>query len=107
MILAGHLGRTKRELLESIDSHELTEWWEFYQRFPFGMEWDQAGEICAAVSAGKLKKEGGEPFGPVDFMPFKVKRKQRPQSEKEMEARLHQALLSVPKKKPEPKKKKK
>lgn len=71
------LGRTVGELLESIDSRELSEWAAFADVEPFGDDWRRSGEIAAILHNVHRKKES-PPVTAEDCMP--VKRQQRHQS---------------------------
>lgn len=85
--LALRLGRTVKELLDSIDSYELTEWMAFERLEPFSdLQADfRAGAICASIvnlhvpegrparlasdfmpTLAELKKQASPPVQPMD-----------------------------------------
>lgn len=59
------------ELLDTVDSKELTEWQIFDSLDPIGA-WrdDYANGIACALHANMNRKRGSKPFTPQDFMPF-------------------------------------
>ena len=62
---------TVGELLERIDSCELSEWMAFDGIEPIGA-WREdynSGMFCA-LFANSNRKKGSQPFKPQDFMPF-------------------------------------
>lgn len=64
------LGRTKRELLASIDSAELTEWAAFDLVEPFG---GKRGDFQAGIVAATIHNYSGHATkgkSPFDYMPF-------------------------------------
>jgi hypothetical protein len=69
MKLALALGKTRRELLASLDSAELTFWMAFDRVDPFGQERGdlRAGMIAANYSNWK-RSPNAERFKPSDFM---------------------------------------
>jgi hypothetical protein len=69
--LALALGCTVGELLDRMDSKELSEWIAFDQCEPIG-EWRgdyRTGMLCA-MTANMHRKPGGKAFDAKDFMPF-------------------------------------
>lgn len=85
---------TVRQLLESIDSRELSEWMAFYGLEPFGVEVDDlmhahVCQVLAAVNTGKGKEPKLDKF--LLFPDTPAKRKQSPE---EMHARLR-AMTAV------------
>jgi hypothetical protein len=52
------LGKTQRELLESVDSADLAEWWAYNQRWPLGDSWRQTARICRTImsASGNYKR---------------------------------------------------
>lgn len=75
MRLALALGRSHRELLETVDAAELAEWEAFDTICPFGDEWRQIARlgtvICTAWGAKNLEEEM--------LMPSYRKRQQSPE----------------------------
>lgn len=63
--LALALGRTVRELLDGLDSAELSEWLAYMQLEPLPDPWYQTGLMCAVMTRIWTK---GRPH-PQDFMP--------------------------------------
>jgi hypothetical protein len=65
------LGCTVAELLERLDSYELTEWMAYEALEPFGEERaDMRAGIIASTIANVNRGKGQKPFSPTDFMPF-------------------------------------
>ena len=46
-----------RELLEDVDSRELTEWWAFHRIHPLPDPWKQTARVCRTImaSSGRYK----------------------------------------------------
>lgn len=65
------MGCTVREMLDRIDSRELSEWMAFHNLEPFGDDWRRTGLTTAAVYNVNITK--GKRLGAEDFMPI-VKR---------------------------------
>lgn len=67
-VLARALSRTVRELLATIDAHELAEWEAVYAVEPWG---DTRGDLqtamLAAIVANQWRK--GSPARPIDYVP--------------------------------------
>lgn len=40
-----------KELLETVDSHELSEWFAYQQRWPLPNSWVQTARICRTIMA--------------------------------------------------------
>lgn len=61
---------TVRQLLQNLDSHELTEWAAYDLIEPFG-PWraDLRAGIVASTVANALRGKGGKSFKPEDFVP--------------------------------------
>ena len=71
------LGMTVRELLARIDSHELSEWIEYYKIDPFGnARSDLQSGIVAATIANANRAKNTQSYQPMDFMPLQEKPKQ-------------------------------
>ena len=71
------LGMTVRELLARIDSHELSEWIEYYKTDPFGnARSDLQSGIIAATIANVNRGKNTQSYQPSDFMPLQEKPKQ-------------------------------
>ena len=71
------LGMTVRELLARIDSHELSEWIEYYKTDPFGnARSDLQSGIVAATIANVNRGKNTQSYQPSDFMPLQEKPKQ-------------------------------
>lgn len=66
--LAGHLGKTVRQICEEMDSRELTEW-IIYDRYfePLGNQWRQSALMAAASVAPYCK---GRPPTVEELMPI-------------------------------------
>lgn len=80
--LAGHLGKTLKELGE-MELDEFREWWAYCRYVePFGREWHQAGTLAAAAIAPYCTR--GRVPKPEDFMPIETP----PQTMAEIEAEL-------------------
>ena len=80
--LALKLGKTVKELGDSLDVKEFAEWVAFWTCEPWGDDWRQTGSICcttALVNGNKFSK-------PEDFMPSA--RKKDWQTEEEMKEEL-------------------
>lgn len=62
---------TVRQLLEEIDSSELTEWIAYSVIEPFGPEADdyRAG-VMPALHANSNRRDGSKAFRPRDFFPW-------------------------------------
>jgi hypothetical protein len=83
--LALALGMTVAQLLRSIDSRELTEWFEYYRLEPFGEgRADLRAGIVASTTANVWRGKGSRPFLPKDFMPNFEPKKKKPQTADEM-----------------------
>ena len=70
--LALALGRTVEELLEGIDSAELTEWFAYYQVEPWGEEradWRSAMIARTMAEIHRDDKSRARPFQIDEFMP--------------------------------------
>ena len=83
--LALQLGRTVKELGDSLDCAEFAEWVAFWSIEPFGDLWRQTGSICcttALVNGNKFSK-------PEDFMPSARKQSQSPEE-------MQQELRKIP-----------
>ena len=83
--LALQLGRTVKELGDSLDCAEFAEWVAFWSIEPFGDLWRQTGSICcttALVNGNKFSK-------PEDFMPSARKQIQSPEE-------MQQQLRKIP-----------
>ncbi len=62
---------TVRELLERIDSRELTEWRAFYELEPFGCEKEDSRiGVIAATIANVFRAKRGKTYKVEDFMPL-------------------------------------
>ncbi len=67
---------TVRELLNRVDSKELTEWAAFFALEPWGAEVEdwRAGMVAATVAnANRDEKKRRKPYTPRDFMPQRIK----------------------------------
>lgn len=83
--LALKLGKTVKELGDSLDCAEFAEWVAFWSIEPFGDEYRQTGSICcttALVNGNKFSK-------PEDFMPSARKQIQSPEE-------MQQELRKIP-----------
>jgi flagellar basal body rod protein FlgC len=63
---------TVRELLQRVDSRELTEWMAFYKLEPWGAEIEdyRTGVVASTIAnANRDSKRKSKPFQPKDFMP--------------------------------------
>lgn len=89
MKLAMALHRTRRELLASIDSHELALWQAYDTIEPFGPWRDdlRAGTIASAALAPHMKKGKKRP-SPTDFIPKFTAEPRKRRSPKEIERKL-------------------
>jgi hypothetical protein len=74
MTLALCLGRTFRELVETMDAAEFDMWIEYNRRSPIGPKRGdlQAGIVAATIAnyAGKARKDGAPAATPLDYMPL-------------------------------------
>ncbi len=72
------LGRSVRELLETVDSQELSEWFAYQQRWPLGNGWQQTARICRTIMAasGNYKRVPDEDV----FIPAQKRPKQSHES---------------------------
>lgn len=89
MRLALALGRSVKELLETVDSQELSEWAAFDQIYPLPNPWLQTARICRTIMAasGNYKRVPDEDI----FIPSARK---KPQSQEQMMQEL--AKLMAP-----------
>lgn len=60
---------TVRELLERIESRELSEWQAYYQVEPFGQEREDIGHAITAATVANVFGGGKRTFGIADFLP--------------------------------------
>lgn len=67
---------TVKEMLERMDSRELSEWYAYDQRWPLPDPWQQTARLCRVVmmSSGNFKRN--EILDEIDFMPVAVKPEQ-------------------------------
>ena len=80
--LAGHLGKTLRELGD-MELDEFREWWAYCRYIePFGRDWHQTGTLAAASVAPYCSR--GRTPKPEDFIPIETP----PQTAEEMAAEL-------------------
>jgi hypothetical protein len=70
-LLAGHLGRTRRELLESLDAVELREWQAVYRLTRFGdVEAEKRiGELTSTIINYRPFGKGRRDFTAEDIFP--------------------------------------
>ena len=63
-----------KELLSSIDSEELAEWYAYHQRWPIDNGWQQTARICRTICAasGNFKRVPDE----KTFIPAALKERQ-------------------------------
>lgn len=87
-----------REMLDRIDSRELSEWTAFHNLEPFGDDWRRSGLTTAAVYNVNISK--GKRLGAEDFMPI-VKRVVR-SSGAFIKSAVGKMLKSKPKELPPP-----
>lgn len=89
MRLALALGRSVKELLNTVDSEELSEWAAFDQIYPLPNPWLQTARICRTIMAasGNYKRVPDEDI----FIPSARK---KPQSQEQMMQEL--AKLMAP-----------
>jgi len=81
--LALSLGMTVRQLLQSIDSHELSEWHAYYEIEHFGETWYQTGMIASTVANSvRDPKKKKKPYSPSDFMPIVSSNEEQDNTEK-------------------------
>jgi len=79
---------TVRELLQRIDSRELTEWQIYFGMEPWGTEVDdwRAGMVASTIAnVNRDPKKQKKPFEPKDFMPERVKEPAPEQSPEEQQ----------------------
>lgn len=90
MRLALALGRSVKELLETVDSEEIAEWYAFDQIYPLPNEWQQTARICRTImaSSGNFKRVPDEEV----FIPAARK---KPQTQEQMMAELSK-LVNLP-----------
>lgn len=86
---------TVREMLQRVDSHELSEWMAFYSIEPFGGEREdwRAGKIAATI-ANVHRRKGQRAFTPDDIIP-RIKPPgpiQTPEEQKQMLLGLFNAM---------------
>jgi len=84
--LALALGCTVAELLDRVDSHELTEWMAFDSIDPIG-HWrtDYGFGLLCALQANMHRQKGKQPLKPQDFMPFQPEDEQAKRDKMEKE----------------------
>jgi hypothetical protein len=90
---------TVGELLERIDSRELSEWQIYFDMEPFGEERAdlRAGIVAATIAnVNRDAKRRKKPFRPQDFMPSFGKRVERAEAPEEVpEMRRSRRLLAI------------
>jgi hypothetical protein len=89
MRLALALGRSVKELLNTVDSEEIAEWFAFDQMYPLPNAWLQTARICRTIMAasGNFKRVPDEDV----FIPSVRK---KPQTQEQMMQEL--AKLMAP-----------
>lgn len=89
--LALAIGCTVRELLQRIDSREISEWAAYYRINPWGQfRADLRMGIQAALFAN-ANSQKGKTFKPSDFMPF-IDQHTEPVSSEELKTRIVEAF---------------
>tara|TARA_Y100001973_G_C5143640_1_gene304229 strand:+ start:311 stop:574 length:264 start_codon:yes stop_codon:yes gene_type:complete len=85
---------TVRQLLDSLDSRELSEWIAFHTHIePIGeTRADLRTGIVASTLANVNRGKNRQPYKAVDFMPYLEK---KPQSQDEMKAKFFAAFKEV------------
>ena len=85
---------TVRELLERIDSRELTEWAVFFSLEPWGTEVEdwRAGLIAATIANSyRDPKRRRKPYEPSDFMPRRAVQAEVEEQSVEEQAQIMEA----------------
>lgn len=72
-MLCRMLGRTRREMMLTMDAAELEEHWADYLREPFGPE---RGDIQTALIRSTIQAAAGSSSDPQKLMPFPHQREQ-------------------------------
>ena len=67
------LGRTVQELLESVSSAELTEWYAYYAIEPFDAQRDdlRAAIVASTVANVAPRRKGSRTYKTEDFLPYR------------------------------------
>lgn len=85
MMLALKMGRTLEELGRTMSSQEFALWLELYEEDLWGemADYHRAGIVAATVAnyAGMMRDKGTGPASPQDFMPYKPKGSDEPETE--------------------------
>lgn len=92
------MGKTVRQLLNELDSRELSEWMAFWQIEPWGEERaDRRAATVAATVANVHRPKGRRAYKAEDFMPhYGPRRPQTWQEQLEIVKGIHNALRSKP-----------
>ncbi|QDU62173.1 hypothetical protein Pan216_30400 [Planctomycetes bacterium Pan216] len=84
---------TRRQLLRSLDSAELTEWTAYWNLEPWGEEKaDYRTGLLASVMCNLWKSKKGKTYKPEDFMPKTKRRRNWMTNPKQIWAYLCSAL---------------
>lgn len=67
---------TVKEMLERMDSRELSEWYAYDQRWPLPDPWQQTARICRVIVASSGKFNRRDIPDEVAFMPVAIKPEQ-------------------------------
>ncbi len=89
---------TVRELLERIDSRELTEWAVFFSLEPWGTEVEdwRAGLIAATIAnVNRDPKQRRQPYEPSDFMPRRAAQVEVEEQSVEEQAQIMEAWARI------------
>lgn len=67
---------TVKEMLERMDSRELSEWFAYDQRWPLPDPWQQTARLCRVVMASSGNFDRHKIPDEIDFMPVAVRPEQ-------------------------------
>ena len=88
-MLALALGMSVKQLLATLDSEELAEWYAYHQRWPLDNGWQQTARVCRTICAasGNFKRVPDEKA----FIPAALSERQ---TTHEMAAELNKLVAS-------------
>ena len=93
--LALSLGMTIQQLLDNMDSQELSAWIAYDSIQPLGELMDdfRTGMVCSVVANANNGKRG-KALSPADFMPYYKKKKKNQTPEEMMSVLVHASKIS-------------
>lgn len=85
-MLAAHLGMTVKELLQRMDSRELSEWMAYYNIEPFG---EERADIRQAITSSEVRNSYAKHrTSPLDFIPKFIQERKKPMGWEAMKGML-------------------